>query len=380
MTRSTWIVALAATALIWAGWALGYAEMAGVGATGILCVLTSWGWTISATRVDVAQTLDRPGVERGEPAAAAVEITNRAGRRTPSFLAEEPCGARVETILVPRLRAGETRSVVMPLPTDTRGVIKVGPLRVTRRDPFGLVSSTRTTGPSHELWVYPRTHRLGAIPAGLARDVEGPTSDTSPEGSITFHALREYVRGDDLRRIHWRSSARTGTLMVRQYVDTSRPDTVIVLDTRGIVHSDESFEAAVDAAASLARACCENNFPVRLHTTCGLSVDGARLAAPYRHLLETLAVVQRSDEERTRALVDGLRMSSGGTALAVMGGRVEPEDVESFATLRRRFRRIVLVSFAERASGDRTAVLPGMSFLQADDCEDFASQWMRAVG
>ena len=68
------------------------------------------------------------------------------------------------------------------------------------------------------------------LPVGFAKDLEGPTSDASPAGDIAFHALRPYQLGDDHRHIHWMSTARTGTLMVRHYVDNRRPTLAVLLD------------------------------------------------------------------------------------------------------------------------------------------------------
>ena len=77
--------------------------------------------------------------------------------------------------------------------------------------------------------------------------------DTAPEGTIAFQGLRPYVVGDDLRMVHWRTTARTGTLMVKKHVDTNRPQVVVLLDDRaGSYPANRWFEEAVEVAASLA--------------------------------------------------------------------------------------------------------------------------------
>ena len=102
------------------------------------------------------------------------------------------------------------------------------------------------------LWVHPRVAALRPLPVGFAKDLEGPTSDASPAGDVAFHALREYELGDDHRHIHWMSTARTGTLMVRHYVDNRRPNLTVVVDTEiDSYRSERQFDLAIEVAASL---------------------------------------------------------------------------------------------------------------------------------
>ena len=150
---------------------------------------------------------------------------------------------------------------------------------MVRQDPFGLVRVEQVRGEVTTAFVHPPTVELDPLPASFERSLDGPTSDTAPQGNQAFHQLREYVPGDDRRMIHWRSSARTGTLMVRQHVDTSLPDLTVVLDTRAArwEGDDDAFEVAVEIAASLVVTCARRGFPVRLLTT-----DGQHWDAPVR--------------------------------------------------------------------------------------------------
>ena len=120
----------------------------------------------------------------------------------------------------------------LPAPTARRGVVAVGPLSLGRSDAARPGrGSSRTTATSSPCGSTRGCTTIVPLPASMTRSLEGPTSDTAPSGTVTFHALREYVLGDDLRHVHWRSSAHTGELMVKHYVDTSLPDTTVVLDT-----------------------------------------------------------------------------------------------------------------------------------------------------
>ena len=105
---------------------------------------------------------------------------------------------------------------------------------------------------------------------------------------MVFHTLREYVPGDDLRHVHWKSSARTGSLMVRQYVDTDIPELTVVLDVARTAYDPDGdgFEAACEAAASIIEAFHRQGFSVRLMTSGGTSVASGPETL---HLLDLIA-------------------------------------------------------------------------------------------
>ena len=174
-----------------------------------------------------------------------MKVFNAARRASFAFVARERFGDGFVDVPIPRLPAGGRKSTTYRLPSTARGVVSVGPLFIGRGDPLGLVRAEREHGDVVKLWVHPRHHALSPLPASLTRSLEGPTSDTAPNGTITFHALREYVIGDDLRHIHWKSTAHAGTLMVRQHVDTSQPHTTVVLDCRRALHTQESLEQSI---------------------------------------------------------------------------------------------------------------------------------------
>ncbi len=157
------------------------------------------------------------------------------------------------------------RAVNYPLPAPRRGRIPLGPLTVERRDPFGLFRWARRQTGDDVLWVHPRMHPMRALPVGVVLDYEGRTHENARLGTVTFSALREYVPGDDPRQIHWRSTARLGTLVVREHIDTTEPTTTVVLDTRSEAFDADSFEHAVEVAASVVRTVETLGRPVELH-------------------------------------------------------------------------------------------------------------------
>jgi uncharacterized protein (DUF58 family) len=218
------------------------------------------------------------------------------------------------------------------------------------------------------------------LPSGREHHVEGPASDTADDGSLTFHALREYVLGDDLRRVHWRSTARTGTLMVRQMVDVSLPHTTLVLDTRRRAYaSGDDFELAVDCAASVAYAAARSHFPVHLVSEAGpvLHTDGSGDDA--EALLDGLAVVGRSELMSVAAAFDGLEGHRGGGALVVVTGTGDTRGLGAVDRVRRRFDRVTLVCVgaAAAATGEESGAGSDVPRLRVASLDELVAGWRR---
>jgi uncharacterized protein (DUF58 family) len=121
-----------------------------------------------------------------------------------------------------------------------------------RGDPLGILTREATWEDTHTLYVHPVTTALRSTAAGFIRDLEGTASRTIVDADFSFHALRPYVPGDSPRQIHWKSTAKTGDLMVRQYEETRRSRMVIALSLGEDEYADDDeFELAVSAAASI---------------------------------------------------------------------------------------------------------------------------------
>ena len=132
-------------------------------------------------------------------------------------------------LVLPGLARGAGVQRQVPIPTGRRGVVPVGPVRTVRADPVGLVRRELIWADVAELFVHPRTIGIPSLSTGLIRDLEGkPTRDLS-NNDVSFHALREYLPGDERRYIHWKSTARTGKYMVRQFEETRRSHLVVAL-------------------------------------------------------------------------------------------------------------------------------------------------------
>src|SRR6476469_1090417 len=203
-------------------------DLVGVGL--LVLVVVSVLVVVRPSPLAIDRAIQPPRVPKGSPAIAVLTFANRGRRTVGVTVANQPFGGAQVRTVIPRLRRGERGLRTYRLPTRKRGIFDVGPVEVTRRDAFELFRASRRYGQVERIWVYPRVLGFRPLPSGRTRHLEGPSSDTAPQGNITFHRLRDYVVGDDLRLVHWRSSARTGTLVVKHNVDTSQPFSVVVFD------------------------------------------------------------------------------------------------------------------------------------------------------
>ena len=233
-------------------------ELVVLGATCLLLLTLCLPFLLGRTRVRVVISLHPARVVAGGSVSGGVDVTNTAGRRMLPTLLEVPVGESLHRYGVPALAAGATNEESFTVRTERRGVIGVGPAITRRGDALGVFSRDAVWAPLQEILVRPPLVPLQEMGAGLLRDLEGVSTDSLSQSDLAFHALREYVPGDDLRHVHWRSSAKAmgasgdSQLLVRQYLDTRRSHaTVVVDDTAASWGSDEAFETAMSVAASI---------------------------------------------------------------------------------------------------------------------------------
>ena len=237
----------------WIGaYALGWAELVVVALAATVLLLAAVAFVVGRTDMDVDITLARRRVVAGRRAVGRVEVTNRTARAQLATEVELAVGTASARFGLPRLAAGAHHEEIFTVPTRRRGVIPVGPVRSVRGDALGLLQRDKEWTEHIDLMVHPRTVALHGTATGFLKDLEGrPTRDLSPS-DVSFHALREYAPGDDRRHVHWKTTARTGTLMVRQFEETRRSHLVVVLPTSATEYDDpEEFELAISVAGSL---------------------------------------------------------------------------------------------------------------------------------
>lgn len=258
----------------------------------------------------------------GEGARVLVEARSASRLPVPGPLLDVPVGAREHLIRLPMLRPGHPVHRGIELDGLRRGVVPVGPATARRTDPLGLLRWTERWSGAIELLVLPRMVRVESLGGGAISDQEGTPSDEISMSDLAFHALREYVPGDDLRHVHWRSSAKASKLFVRQYHDTRRSHlTVVIDDHRDSYRDPEDFETAVSAAASIAARADRDGVELSLlcgtHAVSGRGLDG---------VLDACCRIQPGDTDPAMAAREALRLAPDTSWLVMLtGGQVSEQ-------------------------------------------------------
>ena len=380
LTRSGIGVAVASVVLYAAGSILGYPEPAMLGLAGMLAVMAALAWVLPHPCLRVGRDVVPRKVTRGLPAEGIMTVANAGRTLRGSLQTTDVCAGVEVPVTLPALAAGQTQAVRYALPTMRRGLVPVGPLRLVRADPFAFARRVVEFGETEMLLVRPRAVDLGTFPAGRAQHLEGPTTEASHSGSGAFHSLREYVLGDDLRRVHWPSTARTGTIMIRQLVDVTMPVTTVVLDSRiGSYPGSDWFELAVDAAASVALSAARLNFPVRLHTTSGplLQTRGGQDDAG--ELLDRLALVATTPAGSMADAIQGVRRSrEEGVLVVVTGAGVSPADLDQVAAVGSRFDHMAVIEAGPPSPvGAAAGSGGGPARIAVHDTDSLVALWQR---
>ncbi|MFT2750696.1 DUF58 domain-containing protein [Clavibacter sp. Sh2036] len=248
------VVALAAVVAGVAGYALGWRELVAVAWTAVALGVLAGLHLVGSAGVEVALRLPRDRVVAGERAPATVAVRNPLRRRAVGLTVEVPVGSGLAEIHVPSLGHGQVHEDVFVVPTTRRGVIALGPARIVRGDPLGLVRRESTEARATRLLVHPRTLALPSTSTGFVRDLEGRATRDLADSDVSFQSLREYVPGDEMRHIHWRSTAKTGVHMVRRFEETRRSHIMVALSLHAGDYGagDPDGEAAAAAAGGAA--------------------------------------------------------------------------------------------------------------------------------
>lgn len=248
----------------------------------------------------------------GQPAVATVEMR---GGRTPMLapVVDVPMSGQSHVVRLPIVTAGRPAHVSVELPTQRRGVIDVGPVIHVRSDLLGLFRRERRVAGVVPLHVRPVVVPLPSLAAGIVHDLEGVASDRLAASDLSFHALREYVPGDDPRHVHWKSTARAGSLLVRQFQLTRRSHATVMLDPDPLSYADsDEFELAVSAASSVALRAASDDYEV----TFAGGVDAITTRDPQA----MLDLACRFELGRGKLTEIGVKVAAdiGGTSLVVL--------------------------------------------------------------
>ncbi|PKQ26723.1 MAG: DUF58 domain-containing protein [Actinobacteria bacterium HGW-Actinobacteria-4] len=299
--------------------------------TSVLLVVCA-GFLLGRTSYIATLDLSRTRVVVGERAVGAITLSNPGKRALLPVLVELPVGKGIASFAIPRLAPGSSHEDLFTIPTNKRAVLSVGPINAVRGDPLGLLARVVTWTDPVDLYVHPRTVPLDGASSGFLQDLEGlPTKDLS-NSDIAFHAIRDYVPGDDRRHVHWRSTARTGKLMVRQFEETRRSHLAISLSLNNEEYSHEDeFELGISVAGSLGLQALKEDKNV------SVLVQGTQLPTRAgKPFLDSLSGLEHTDPRRGSivdlALTTGVSVPDASVAVLVCGTQVTPTQLRLAAS------------------------------------------------
>lgn len=372
-----WGLAAVALAAWCAGEWFGWQELIVAAIFCVVVLLAAIGFIAGRSQYEVTLDLAARRVVVGERAVGRVEVRNSATRTLLPAQIELPVGAGLAAFPLPRLKPDQVHEELFAVPTRQRAVIVVGPVASVRGDALGILRRRLTWTEPVDLFVHPRTVALAGSSAGFLKDLEGrPTRDLS-SSDVSFHALREYVAGDDRRHVHWRSSARAGRLMVCQFEETRRSHLAVALSiaAHDYVELDE-FELAVSIAGSLGLQALREEKDVTV------LVQGCTMRGRTgKRLLDDLTRVQavgRRDSIVDLARTVGNEVSDASVAVLLFGAAVTPRQMRLAASRLPIDVRVLAVQCVPGATLDRHAVAD-LIVLVVGDLDDLPRA-MRSVG
>jgi uncharacterized protein (DUF58 family) len=364
LTRSGWsllvvgvvVLVVARTVQVPQIWMIGASLVLAVAAAAIVVA-------VRPTTLGVTRTVAPAELTVGTDATSTLTVAVMGRRTSPRSILK----VGVHQWRLPSLRSGTTHQLTAELTTTSRGITTLEPVEVHRHDLLGLASRTVVATPGHEVVIGPQradihmgqpgTGALGALLSHRARQF----------GLGEFEGLRQYVEGDDLRLVHWKASARSNDLLVKQFSVQGATRCLVVLDTTTPSPADQ-FEMHVSIAASVLYAAHEAQMRARLVTTGGAEVGGYASLEPHRRLLATVA----QDEEfqlPVRDPSDGLGVMICVTPhLASQAWQQRDLYIDPL---------IVAIAVTSRAS---TGANASSGVLSVASLEDFATTWNLFVG
>lgn len=371
LTRTGWgaiVVALAAIAI---GRVFGILELFVLGAGVLAVVLLALIASLRRPpRLAVRRLLSPVTVQAGDSSRVDVQVENVSSRRSPVIELWEPVGETGgATMQLAPLRRGERAVAAYRLPTERRGVVVVGPMWGRRRDVLGLCARSFTLPGSVELLVLPRHLPAPfALGGSAGRLGEHLRLRAYGQSGSEFHSLREYVTGDDLRRISWKASARSTDLIVKETAVEGVRRCTVVIDLDPSAADPAAFERIVSAAAALVTGAVAAGLITRLVGE-DLDLRGPDVAPAALRWLAT--ATQSPDGTGT---LPSLRSGEGMGILAVVTGSTSSHCAALVRASTSPDDTVVMIA-AQTVGGDRDRFV-----IDATQDDSFAGSWSALVG
>lgn len=390
LTLRGWVMLAGGFAWCVVAWLMGQRDLFWPGLFLTLLPLASWAvLAAGGGRPRLVRTVTPLEVVTGEPVVDRLRVTSRGLTlgAAAEYVDEKPAAVLGRAVASFPLGAGRgTHRFNLVLSPAWRGRHTLGPLRRTLTDGLGLARASRVLPGTAEVLALPVTEPLAPLrdASGVGTSTDSTLLKTSLVGSDDV-LIREYQPGDDVRRIHWRSTARTGELMVRREERAWDPSAVVLLDNRAAAYShdlpERRFEWLVSAAGSISVHLLGNGFSVALTDTDAKGDDPAeRALLGARGILRRLASTELSQTGTLSQALSAAPTGVRGQLLIALLGRLNYEDVPVLAQARRDHRSCwALVPSPGWISPDATRVLEaaGWRCLQVPEKTSVAQAWAR---
>lgn len=380
-TLRGWALSGAGLALILLWYALGEAELLLAGIIFITAQLLAVGYVRSRRpRIEVSRRLGSSTVHDGDTTTVTLILDNP-GRSPVSYLTIEDEVNRlgVATFEVARMRRRSSTTATYRVSCRPRGVYRVGPTRLRSSDPLGLAETSEVLGPVDRIVVYPRVERLSGFPVVRGQDpaMQASRPEHSRRGGEDFYTLREYQRGDDLRRVHWPSSAKTDALMIRQMETPWQSRALVLLDVRSSRYErQEAFERAVSGAATIVTHLIRSGFDADLWAGDAEPIDASR----YTAAMERLALVQPDPSIDIEAVAGRIRQKGGGGALVMVTGVADRPLLSVQRLLSRDYPTTVLMTASDSTSQTLAGFHRlGVATVSVTPDEPWGPAWLTAM-
>jgi len=353
--------------------------LAGVFFTGAL--LTALAYTkLHRPLLEIGRRLGSSAVHDGETTTVTLLLRNRSRRPLRHVTVQDEVQklglASFEMSMLPGEGAATATYRVTCRP---RGVYQVGPALATASDPLGLAETPAPEGPIDRLVVYPAIEDLSGFPVVRGQDpaMNASRPEHSQRGGEDFYTLREYQRGDDLRRVHWPSSAKTEELMIRQLETPWQSRALILLDVRPSAYeSADAFEKAVSGAASVVTHLIRSGFDADLWAGDPDAID----ASKYSTAMERLALVEPSADIDITAAAGRMRHKTGGGALVLITGNADRDLLSVHRLLSTEFRATLLLGVSSTTSQTLVGFHRlGVNTITVEPYDDWAPAWLNTM-
>lgn len=381
-TTRGWALLGAGLALVLLWWLLGDEELLMAAAFAIVGVGASLAYVqLHQPDVRMGRRLGTTAVHNGDTVQVTLTLHNPGSRPVRNLsVVDDVEDLGVASFEVEGIPAQTGVTATYRVLCRPRGVYRVGPVRATSSDPLGLAELPAPDGPVDQLVVYPTVEILEGFPVVRGQD---PTMAASrPEhaqrGGEDFYTLREYQRGDDLRRVHWPSYARTDRLMIRQLETPWQSRALVMLDVRSDVYeSDEAFETAVSGAASVITHLIRSGFDADLWAGDPHAID----ASKYGAAMERLALVQPVSAIDLQSVATQIRHKGGGGALVLVTGSADRALIGVQQLLSRDYPTSVLMGASSTTPQTITGFHRlGVATVTVEPGGNWAERWMTSIG